>query len=184
MTGTVLVVGGTGAFGSRLVERLALSCKCTILVAGRSRTKTAQWVALLASRQPCATVRAWVIDREQLTQQDLRAAGVKIVVDAAGPFQGQQPRLALTAIAAGCHFVDLADARDYVAAFPALQDAASNADVLAVCGASSVPSLSHAALDRLVTSVITPEVINVLISPGNRAPRGARTVRSTSACAP
>jgi saccharopine dehydrogenase-like NADP-dependent oxidoreductase len=41
-------------------------------------------------------------------------------VDAAGPFQGAEPRVARAAIAAGLHYVDLADARDFVAGFRAL----------------------------------------------------------------
>src|SRR5688500_13743597 len=119
MSKTVVVVGGTGVFGSRLVERLALMSECTILVASRSLVKSRQLVDSLATRSR-ATLQPLQLDRDQVSAQQLRATGAAIVVDAAGPFQGYEPHLARVAIAAGCHFIDLADARDYVAQFPRL----------------------------------------------------------------
>ncbi len=57
-------------------------------------------------------------------------------------------RLAQAALAAPCHYIDLADARDFVAGFPSLDGAARAADVLAVTGASSVPGLSSAVVTQ------------------------------------
>src|SRR5687767_9454073 len=99
---TVLVVGGAGVFGSRLVERLAHSSNCTILVAGRSMSKAMLAIAKICAHQPRAILRPWVLDRQRITADELRATGATIVVDAAGPFQGQEPRLARVAIAASC----------------------------------------------------------------------------------
>ncbi len=100
------------------------------------------------------------------------------VIDAAGPFQNQEPSVARAAIAAGCHYVDIADARDFVATFPALDREARAAGVLAATGASSTPALSSAALDAITRGWRVVEVVEIAISPGNRAPRGLSVVKA------
>ena len=177
MSNTIVVVGGSGVFGARLCERLAQSLQCTLIIAGRSLPRSEAVIATLRTRPLQATLRALVLDREHADATQLRAVSANIVVDAAGPFQGHEPNLARAAIAAGCHFIDLADARDYVAKFTTLDEQARAADVLAVCGASSTPSLSHAVLDALCAG-ITVEQIDVCITPGNRAPRGLAVVQA------
>jgi hypothetical protein len=179
---TVLIVGGTGVFGSRLVERLALSTQCTVLIASRSPAKAQQLIASLVARQPRATLQALQLDRERVTSEQLRASGAFVVVDAAGPFQGCEPVLARAAITAGCHFIDLADARDYVTAFPQLDAQARVHCVLAVCGASTTPALSHAVLDEWAGAGVPTEVA-IAITPGNRAPRGLSVVQAISSYA-
>lgn len=172
MTRKLLLVGAGGAFGLRLAQRLAASVPCELLVAGRSQARCARVVEELRSQHPRALVSSVLLDRETVTAEQLRALGPFIVIDAAGPFQGHEPHLAQAAIAAGCHFIDLADARDYVARFPTLDTAAREAGVLAAAGASSTPALSNAALDVLTSGWLEVENVTVSIAPGNRAPRG------------
>lgn len=172
MTQKLLLVGAGGAFGFRLAHRLAASVPCELLVAGRSTARCGKVVAALHEQHPQALVSPVVLDRDTVTAARLRELGVFIVIDAAGPFQGGAPHLAQAAIAAGCHFIDLADARDYAARFPELDAAAQEANVLAVTGASSTPALSNAALDVLTAGWQAVEIVTVAIAPGNRAPRG------------
>jgi len=75
-------------------------------------------------------------------------------------------------IAQGVHYVDLADARAFVAGFDRLDAAAKAAGILAVSGASSVPGLSSTAADHLTRDLRTVDDIAIAIAPGNRAPRG------------
>jgi saccharopine dehydrogenase-like NADP-dependent oxidoreductase len=105
----VLVVGGAGAFGSRLVDGLVRTCDFAVVIAGRDPARAEMRATALGSR-----ARAMRLDTAAVTAEDLRASGAFAVVDAAGPFQGAQYRLARAAIAAGMHYVDLADARDFV----------------------------------------------------------------------
>lgn len=172
MTRKLLLVGAGGAFGLRLAHRLAASVSCELLVAGRSQARCDKIVQELHSRHPDANVSSVTLDRETVTPERLRVLRPFIVIDAAGPFQGSEPHLAQAAIAAGCHFIDLADARDYVARFPELDAAAREANVLAVTGASSTPALSNAALDVLTSGWRTVDGVTIAIAPGNRAPRG------------
>ncbi|MFF8800162.1 MULTISPECIES: DUF4166 domain-containing protein [unclassified Methylobacterium] len=167
-------MGGAGAFGTRLVAGLAAGTDLTVLVAGRDLARA----EAVARTVPNGRGRALRLDATRVDAAQLRALGVRIVVDAAGPFQGSTPVLARAAIAAGLHYVDLADGRDFVAAFPALDGAAEAAGVVALTGASSTPALSNAALDAITEGWRSLETVRVAIVPGNRAPRGLSVMRA------
>ena len=176
----VLVLGGYGAFGGRLVERLAATTGLEIVVAGRSAGSAEAFAEAIRIRHPAARVTSVGLDARTLDAEALRRRRIWLVADAAGPFQGAAPSVAQVSIAAGCHYVDIADARDFVARFGTLDAAARAADVLAVTGASSTPALSCAALDALTRGWRQVDTIEVAISPGNRAPRGRSVVEAIS----
>jgi uncharacterized protein YbjT (DUF2867 family) len=161
----VLVIGAGGVFGSRLAKGLVRD-GFEVVVAGRSRARAE------AARAEVGAASATALDTRTLTAADLTATGASIVVDAAGPFQGAEPRVARAAIAAGLHYVDLADARDFVAGFRTLDEAAQAAGVTALTGASSTPALSNAVLDALTEGWTRIDAVEAAISPGARAPRG------------
>lgn len=173
----VLVIGAGGVFGSRLAEGL-LRNGFEVTVAGRDRGRAEAKAGRLAAAFPRATVAVAVLDTLTLTPADLTATGAVIVAHVAGPFQGAEPMTAKAAIAAGLHYVDLSDARDFVAAFPALDAAARDAGVVALTGCSSTPALSHAVLDRLTDGWREVASVEAAISPGARAPRGLSVMRA------
>jgi hypothetical protein len=174
VTQAVLVVGGAGAFGSRLVDGLIATTGFDAVIAGRDLARAEARAAALGSR-----ARAVRLDTATVTAAALRTTGVFAVVDAAGPFQGADYRLARAAIAAGLHYVDLADARDFVAGFGALDAEARAAGVVALTGASSTPALSHAVLDRLTQGWRHIDAVEIAISPGNRnSPRGLSVIQA------
>lgn len=172
----VLVIGGYGFFGSRLVTRLCLQSGLHVIVAGRS-AKSA--LALVDRLRPAAvaTLSHLALDamaddlKPQLDQLD-----VDVVVHTSGPFQGQDYRVAQACIDSGTHYIDLADGRDFVCGIGALHDAAVARRVLVTSGASSVPALSSAVVDRLAAELVSVESIDIGISPGNRTERGLSTV--------
>src|SRR5579872_5438448 len=170
----VLVVGGTGAFGSRLVNGLYKTTDLDVVIAGRDLGRAAAAAAVLGPR-----ARALRLDAATVEAEELHASGAFVVVDAAGPFQGASYRLARAAIEAGLHYVDLADGRDFVAGFDALDELARAAGVVALTGASSTPALSHAVLDRLTDGWRRIDTVEIAISPGNRnSPRGLSVIRA------
>jgi len=128
------------------------------------------------ARHPAARIETATVDISTTTPADLRASGARLIVDAAGPFQGAEPCLAKAVIAAGLDYIDLADARDFVARFPDLDGAARAAGVVAVTGMSSTPALSHAVLESLTAGWRRIDRVEVGISPGNRTPRGRSIV--------
>jgi hypothetical protein len=152
----VLVIGATGLFGRRLVQRLALLPDLEVLTPSH-RELDAMHPGLGSA---------------------LQRLSPHIVVNTAGPFQGQDYRVPQACIAAKVHCIDLADARDYVTGIGALDAAARSAGVLVTSGASSVPALSTAVCDELARGLAQVDTIDIGISPGNRTERGLATVRS------
>lgn len=175
---TILVVGGAGSFGSRLVHGLLAETAFDIVAIGRGKSAVEAFAAACNLGLPQPRVQSWAIDAAALTAPALRARGAFAVVDAAGPFQGGAYRLAAAAIDARLHYVDLADARDFVSGFSSLDPAAKAAGVTLLTGASSTPALSNAALDAITAGWRRIDAIDVAISPGNRAPRGLSVVRA------
>jgi hypothetical protein len=106
----------------------------------------------------------------------LTALQADVVVHTAGPFQGQDYRVAAACIEAHAHYIDLADGRAFVAGVGALHEAAVRAGVLVTSGASSVPALSSAVADTLAGGMPRVTGIDIGISPGNRTDRGLATV--------
>lgn len=174
----ILVVGASGVFGFRVASALARMGRCELVLAGRRLPELQAVVAQLRIAHPAVTVSAFALDREVVSATDLRDLGAALVIDAAGPFQGSEPRLARTAIEAGLPYLDLADARDFVAAFTELDGPAKRAGVAALSGLSSTPALSNAALDAITEGWRRIDEVEVVIAPGNRAPRGRSVIEA------
>ena len=172
----VLVIGGYGFFGRRLVERLARQAPLHVTVAGRSEQKAD---ALVAELRPRAQARLASVALDAMADslpRQLRQLRPDLVIHTSGPFQGQDYRVALACLAAGAHYVDLADGRAFVQGVSALDARAKAAGVLVASGASSVPPLSSAVVDRLAQGMREVRFIDIGISPGNKTERGLSTV--------
>ena len=174
-----MVVGGTGGFGARLVRGLIDQTAFNVIIATRSYERCKAFAAEMNARAESLRAVPVCLDRTSATANDLRVSGADVIVDAAGPFQGGSLTFAKAVIGGGLAYVDLADARDFVAAFPALDEAAKAAGACAVSGASSTPALSNAALDEMTAGWQTVRSVHIAILPGNRsAPRGLAVLQS------
>lgn len=162
----ILVLGGYGGFGARLSRRLA-GDGFEVLVAGRNLESA----KTLAARLPNAT--AVQADRNGELAALLDERKPFLLIDAAGPFQHSDDRVARACICAGVHYIDLADARDFVAAIGSLDEEAKAAGVAIVSGASSVPALSTAVVTELSRDMQEVRSIDMSISASNRATAGA-----------
>ena len=175
----VLVLGGYGNFGRRICQALAKEPGLRVTVAARSAARAADTVRTMQQAGAVAELMSTTLDTTQADlAQRLRALAADLVIHTAGPFQGQDYRVARACIEVGAHYVDLADARAFVCGISALDDAARAAGVLVVSGASSVPALSAAVVDYLQPAFSALHVIDHGINPGNQTPRGLATVRS------
>ncbi|MDH7797209.1 MULTISPECIES: SDR family oxidoreductase [unclassified Beijerinckia] len=162
----MLIIGGYGGFGARLTRRL-LAQGHQVLVAGRSADKAEAFCAPL----PMAT--AVVADRNGDLGPLLSAHHPKLVIDAAGPFQNSDNRLACACIAASIPYLDLADARAFVTQMQELDVPARDAGVAIISGASSVPALSGAVARQLAQGLSRVRRVEIAISASNRATAGS-----------
>ena len=119
-----VVIGGFGNFGARICR--ALEGDPSIEVIASSRSAGAR------------------LDIDAAGFADsLRRLSPGLVIHCAGPFQGQNYRVASAALSAGAHYLDLADGRDFVAGFEEHNDAAARAaGRIALSGASNSNSLA------------------------------------------
>ncbi|WP_152224024.1 saccharopine dehydrogenase family protein [Pseudomonas sp. SCB32] len=139
----VLVLGGYGNFGSLIVRRLSGIEGIRVLVGGRDQKRASALAREVGGEAVC-------LDMNQPTLAGrLIELKVNLVISTAGPFQGQDYRVARAAIGARAHYIDLADARRFVCGIGELDRAARRAGVLVCSGASSVPALSAAVVDQL-----------------------------------
>ena len=169
MTRRVLLVGASGVFGRRMAARLALWPELELVLAGRRAEPLDALRRELIASGAAARLTVALVDRER--PGEIVALAPWAVVDAAGPFQGASLDLAHAVVDAGAHWIDLADARDFVAAFaPRLDDLARRRGVAAVTGASSTPAISGAALDRLSAGWTRLDRALAVISPGRQMP--------------
>lgn len=171
----VLVLGGYGAFGTRLTRLLAAAPTLTVHVAGRHLDAAERACREIGERtSPVALDR----DAPAAIEAFLRAHAPRVVIDATGPFQGRDHRLPELVASHGAHWLDLADAREYVTGIGRLHEHARAHDVLITSGASTLPALSVAVVDRLLDDLDALDSISIGLSPGLRSPRGLATIRS------
>jgi saccharopine dehydrogenase-like NADP-dependent oxidoreductase len=170
---TVLVLGGYGFFGQRITAALASTASLRVLIAGRDLARA----RATAGAVGLADGHALALDAHAADLvENLRRLHVDVLIHTAGPFQGQDYSVARAAIEAGCHYIDLADGRQFVAGISSLNAEALAASVSIISGASSVPALSSAVVDRHLARFGRLDAIHLGISSGARAP-GLATVK-------
>lgn len=164
MTHRVLVLGGYGNFGQPICRALAQDAGIELLIGGRSEARATAFAESLGARGIALDALAAGLDA------NLKSLGIDTLVHTAGPFQGQDYAVAQACIAAGCNYLDLADGRDFVAGIGTLDAQAQAAGVLVASGASSVPALSAAVVDRFLPEFAELHEIRHGISSGAKTP--------------
>ena len=175
----VVVFGGTGHFGARICRRLAKEPGLELVVTSRSLARADSLVSEIHDDGGLATVTSAVVDQNagDLASQ-LKDLKPTVVIHTAGPYQGQDYRVAKACIVAGCHYVDLADGRQFVAGFDVLDAEAKAAGVVLISGASTLPGVSSAVVDEIRGRFQNIERIETSIAPAHQTPRGLGTVRA------
>lgn len=171
MTKKVLILGGYGNFGKRISAALVAS-GVSVIIAGRHQGKAEMLAAELGD---LASIAVFDVHHDLTAQLTLLKP--MVVVNTCGPFQTVDYTVADTCIEAGVHYIDLADARNFVCDITSLQDKAKKAGVLVVSGASTVPGLSSAVLEAYKNSFSKIESLRYGISPGQKAERGLATTQ-------
>jgi hypothetical protein len=180
----ILIIGGYGIFGGRLVQLLEGDARLTVLVAGRSLDAAREY----CGRRSHAVARLipTLFDRTRDDPAQLAALRPTVVVDASGPFQGYGSRryqVIEHCIANGSHYLDLADGSDFVAGVPRFDAAAKAAGVYVLSGVSSFPVLTAAVVHRLSIGVADVQSIRGGIAPSPYAGVGVNVIRAIASYA-
>ncbi len=174
----VLIVGGTGVFGSRLARLLARRQAYRLTLVARDATRADKLLGELGAIDPEGAHAFLPLAREKIEAGVLRRADVQIVADCSGPFQVMGTDVVDAAIEAGCHYVDLADSRAFVVAIERADPQARAAGVTVISGASTTPALTHAVLDTITRDWMDLDSVDVAIVPGNKTPRGRSVIEA------
>lgn len=172
-----LLLGGYGNFGKRLAEGLRDLPDLTLVIAGRNPDKAGATAERLRAGAGARLESLRLDTGSERFEHELAEVGADLVINTAGPFQGQAYGVPEACIRSGAHYLDLADDRHFVCGLTRLDDAARAAGVCLVSGASSVPGLSSAVVDHYRERFGDLDAIDIAIAPGNRAERGLATVR-------
>jgi Saccharopine dehydrogenase NADP binding domain len=165
----ISILGGYGIFGARIAESLAREPSCRVKIVGRNQKIGANLAHRIgADFHSCA-----LDDKGALVRA---IDGSFLVIHAAGPFQGNDYHVAEICLDAGAHYLDLADARDFVAGVGALDDAARQRGLLVASGVSSTPAVTAALIANVASDFGAIDEIHTALSPGNQNPRGAATI--------
>jgi hypothetical protein len=165
----VTVIGGYGIFGGRIAAALARDPDCEVRIVGRNQARGQKFADQIGASFLRADLHSADGLRRAIEQSTL-------VVHSAGPFQGQDYRVAEKCIEQGVHYLDLADGREFVGQIGQLDEAAKKQGVLVLSGVSSTPAVTSAMADVLAPEFSQIHRIETALSPGNQNPRGASTI--------
>src|SRR5262245_41103837 len=176
----VLILGGYGTFGGRLVQLLAGET-ATLIVAGRNREKAATFCARLGTAN---TVPA-LFDRAGAIEPQLAELAPDVIVDASGPFQlySDPYRVVQAALAQGIHYLDLADGSDFVKGIAQFDAEAKARGIFLLAGASSFPVLTAAVIRMLASDMTSLESVSGGIAPSPYADIGLNVMRAIASYA-
>lgn len=167
-------------FGKRLCQHLVTQLSnIELVITSRSKKNAQQQVANL---QQSALANNVVVGRAFNSKADslsdlLSEIAPDIVVDCSGPFQQANHSTPEIVLKAGAHYLDLADARDYLTAFSAQLDTkAINCRKLAIAGCSSTPTLSMCVVRSLTERWQRIDTIDIAITPGGKSDVGRSVV--------
>jgi hypothetical protein len=174
----IVVLGGYGTFGRRLVELLADEPRLQVVIAGRSRAKAE---ALRTSLSAQARVETCETDRDGDVDGMLATLAPDILVDATGPFQAygsQAYRLAEACLRHGVDYLDFSDASAFTAGIARFDAAARDRGIFILSAVSSTPALSGAVVRRLAHGLSVVETVEGGIAPSPYAGIGRNVIEA------
>ena len=166
----VLVLGGYGAYGSRISRTLAADPAIDCIVAARNPPAKRHQLHSRISFVP--------LDIDSFTSLRTTLPGMYAVVNASGPFTADDYRVAEQCAELGIHYVDMADSREYISGFHRLNRKAQQTGTLLVTGAGFTPAISSILVDNILHDFDRVKETHVVVSPGNKSPRGSAGLRS------
>ena len=174
----LLIIGGYGVFGGRLVQLLSDEPRLTLIVGGRSQAKAQ---AFCAGMTATAELVATPFNRDADVLEQMRGLTADIVVDATGPFQDygeNRYRVVRAALALGVNYLDLADSSAFVAGIGQFDAEAKTKGIYILSGVSSFPVLTAAVVRHLAIGMAQVDSITGGIAPSPYAGVGLNVIKA------
>lgn len=165
----IVVLGGYGAFGSLISEQL--SKFADVVIAGRNQATGQKFADSIEAGFSLCDAKNEKSLRNTIT-------GAYIVINTAGLCFPNDYSIPGTCIEEYCHYIDLADGREYVAGFKELDRLARATGVFACTGASTTPAVTHALISELRPGFQDIQSIKIYLSAGNKNQPGVSTFES------
>lgn len=173
MVARVLIIGGYGNFGAYIAKSLSQESDIQLIIGGRTGQKGRDFVETFSG---ISNTPEWCqMDYQTGFGATLKEVQPDIVIHTSGPFQNQSYEVALSCINGGCHYIDLADARDFVVGISELNQLAKAKGTLVISGASSVPCLSAALIDQYIDEFKLLNSVDYGIATAQQTNRGLAT---------
>jgi hypothetical protein len=165
----IVVLGGYGTFGSLISEQLVDSAN--VVIAGRDRERGQKYADSIRANYVLCNAK----DKKSLQKA---VSGAYIVINASGPFLPKDYSIPQTCIGENCHYIDLADDREYVREFYQLDELAKERGIFACTGASTTPAVTYALVFELSSQFSHVHSIKIYLSAGNKNKPGISTFES------
>jgi saccharopine dehydrogenase-like NADP-dependent oxidoreductase len=172
---TVAIFGGYGTFGAQVARALA-GMGLPLRILGRDGERARSFAVALGEEHEGAAA-----DANDPASCIKALAGVRVAVSCAGPFQTMSLALPEACLAAGVHYVDIADDRAWFARLRTLDGRFRAAGLAAVPGASSLPGISGALALLAAKRLPAVQRVRVTLFIGNRNPKGTAAVTAAAA---
>jgi Domain of unknown function (DUF4166)/Saccharopine dehydrogenase NADP binding domain len=182
---TLLIIGGYGTFGGRLVQLLKDKVQARVYVAGRSLSRAKRFCDAHSDSQ--ATLIPISFDRLGDFVPLLKELQIDVVVDASGPFQLYEKSskkdidafaIVRACIELGINYLDLADSVNFVKGIGQFDTAAKNAGVFCLSGVSSFPVLTAVVTKHLASNLSSITSITAGIAPSPYAGVGKNVIKA------
>ena len=168
---SVIIFGGYGVFGSQIAREL-VSRGISVTIAGLNEAKAKALAETMGAESRAA-------DASDRLSCLAALSGHSIAVHCAGPFSDKDTALFESCLERGCHYVDIADSRPYVARLRSVHGQFLQKGLSAVYGASSLPGISGALALRMTReNKEPPRTIRVILFIGHRNPKGRAALES------
>jgi hypothetical protein len=139
----IVILGGYGAFGSLISDQLLNSAN--VVIAGRNQENGKKFANSIGANFVLCNTKDKISLQKAIT-------GAFIVINATGPFLPKDYAIPLTCIEEHCHYIDLADSREYVNDFKQLHNFAKTKEVFVCTGASTTPAVTYAMVCKYLSA--------------------------------
>ena len=177
----ILVIGGTGVLGSRIVRLLAAVPRVELLFTSREAARAATEERVLATEGVEARAICW--RGEGGAAALLARTRPDLMIDATGSLSGLEPSLAMSRLRLGIAYIDLSPSRLHIRQTRELDAMAVAAGVPVLTGAGLLPSVSMAAASTMAREMTEVSALRVFVCPGNQEARGRAFLQTLMASA-